>query len=152
MAKLKGLSPVFETRTTNGRYTYRVGVFRTYADVLANLNAVKKVGFRNAFIVAFKDGKDIKVAQARALEAELNKKPSFYEVRIETGSGELDMTIAGGIRQQAPGKDIARIEKEDGTKVYVIGPFADKEKAEHLAGFVRAMGTPSAACVEIPQK
>lgn len=152
VAKLKGLSPVFETRTTNGRYTYRVGVFRTYADVLANLNAVKKVGFRNAFIVAFKDGKDIKVAQARALEAELNKKPSFYEVRIETGSGELDMTIAGGIRQQAPGKDIARIEKEDGTKVYVIGPFADKEKAEHLAGFVRAMGTPSAACVEIPQK
>lgn len=152
VAKLKGLSPVFETRTSNGRYTYRVGVFRTYADVLANLNSVKKVGFRNAFIVAFNDGKDMTVAKARALEAELNKKPSFYEVRIETGTGELDMTIAGGIRQQAPGKDIARIEKEDGTKVYVIGPFADKDTAENLAGFVRAMGTPSAQCVEIPQK
>ena len=152
VAKLKGLSPVFETRTSNGRYTYRVGVFRTYADVLANLNSVKKVGFRNAFIVAFNDGKDMTVAKARALEAELNKKPSFYEVRIETGTGELDMTIAGGIRQQAPGKDIARIENEDGTKVYVIGPFADKDTAENLAGFVRAMGTPSAQCVEIPQK
>jgi len=152
VAKLKGLSPVFETKTTNGRYTYRVGVFRAYADVLANLNSVKKVGFRNAFIVAFKDGKDLTVANARALEAELNRKPSFYEVRIDTGNGELDMTIAGGIRQQAPGKDIARIEKDDGTKVYVIGPFADKDTAENLAGFIRAMGTSSAQCVEIPQK
>jgi hypothetical protein len=101
--------------------------------------------------VAFNDGKVMTVAKARALETELKKKPSLYEVRIDTGTGELDMTVAGGIRQQAPGKDIARVEKEDGTKVYVIGPFADKELAENLAGFVRAMGTSTATCVEIPQ-
>ena len=151
VAKLKGLSPVFETRTANGRYTYRVGVFRTYADVLANLNSVKRVGFRSAFIVAFNDGKDLTVSKARALEAE-KKKPSLYEVRVATGTAELDMTVASGIRQQAPGKDIARIEKEDGTKEYVIGPFADHETAENLAGFIRAMGTSGAECVEIPQK
>ena len=145
------MSPVFETRTANGRYTYRVGVFRTYADVLANLNSVKKVGFRSAYIVAFNDGKEVTVAKAKSIEAE-NKKPSLYEVRIETGNGDLDMTVAGGIRQQAPGKDIARVEKEDGTKVYVVGPFADREKAENLAGFIRAMGASGAKCVEVPQK
>lgn len=150
VSSLKGLSPVFETRTANGRYTYRVGVFRTYADVLSNLNSVKRVGFRNAFIVAFNDGKELTVAKARAVEAE--NKSSLYEIRIETGNAELDMTVAGGIRQQAPGKDIARIEKEDGTKMYVVGPFADKTAAENLAGFIRAMGTSSATCVEIPQK
>ena len=151
VSKLKGLSPVFETRTSGGRYTYRVGVFRTYADVLSNLNSVKKVGFRNAFIVAFNDGKELTVAKAKVLEAE-NRKPSLYEVRIDTGTNELDMTVAGAIRQQTPGKDIARVENEDGTKVYVVGPFADKEKAENLAGFIRAMGTSSASCVEIQQK
>jgi hypothetical protein len=151
VSKLKGLSPVFETRTSGGRYTYRVGVFRTYADVLSNLNSVKKVGFRNAFIVAFNDGKELTVAKAKVLEAE-NRKPSLYEVRIDTGTNELDMTVAGAIRQQTPGKDIARVENEDGTKVYVVGPFADKEKAENLAGFIRAMGTSSASCVEVPQK
>jgi hypothetical protein len=151
VAKLKGLSPVFETKTANGRYTYRVGVFRTYADVLANLNSVKRVGFRSAFIVAFNDGQDLSVSKARALEAE-KKKPSLYEVRIAVGSGELDMTVASGIRQQAPGKDIARVENEDGTKVYVIGPFADHDTAENLAGFIRAMGTSGAECYEIPQK
>lgn len=151
VAKLKGLSPVFKTKTANGKYIYRVGVFRTYADVLANLNSVKRVGFRNAYIVAFNDGKELTVAKAKALEAE-NKKSSLYEVRIETGSGELDMTVAGGIRQQAPGKDIARVEKEDGTKVYVVGPFADKETAENLAGFIRAMGVSDASCTEVSQK
>lgn len=150
VSSLKGLSPVFETRTANGRYTYRAGVFRTYADVLSNLNTVKRAGFRNAFIVAFNDGKELTVAKARAVEAE--NKSSLYEIRIETGNAELDMTVAGGIRQQAPGKDIARIEKEDGTKMYVVGPFADKTAAENLAGFIRAMGTSSATCVEIPQK
>ena len=151
VSKLKGLSPVFETRTSGGRYTYRVGLFRTYADVLSNLNSVKKVGFRNAFIVAFNDGKELTVAKAKVLEAE-NRKPSLYEVRIDTGTNELDMTVAGAIRQQTPGKDIARVENEDGTKVYVVGPFADKEKAENLAGFIRAMGTSDASCVEVPQK
>jgi hypothetical protein len=152
VSKLKGLSPVFEIKASNGRCTYRVGVFRTYADVLANLNSVKRAGFRNAFITASVDGKDMAVSKARTLEAEMNKKPSFYEVRIDTGSAELDMTIAGGIRQQAPGKDIARVEKEDGSKMYVIGPFADKDAAENLAGFIRAMGASGASCVEIPQK
>ena len=49
---LKGLSPVFERISANGRYVYRVGLFNSYKDVLANLNSVKRVGFRNAFIVA----------------------------------------------------------------------------------------------------
>ena len=151
VAKLKGLSPVFESRSSSGRYVYSVGVFRSYADVLNNLNAVKKVGFRNAFIVAFNNGKELAISKAKALEAENNKKKIHYEVRVNTGSGELDMTLAGGIRQQAPGKDIARVENEDGTKTYVIGPFADKETADNLAGFIRAMGaadTATAECVK----
>ena len=140
VAKLKGLSPVFESRTASGRYVYSVGVFRSHSDVLENLNAVKKAGFRNAFIVAFNDGKEIAVSKAKAIEAEKKKKKVLYEVRVETGTGELDMTIANGIRQQTPGKDIARVENEDGTKTYVIGPFADKDTADNLAGFIRAMG------------
>ena len=152
VAKLKGLSPVFQTKAANGKYVCRVGLFRNYADVLTHLNSVKSVGFRNAFIVAFNDGKEMTVTKARALEAELNRKPSLYEVRIETGKDEIDMAIAGGIRQQSHGKDLVRTEKEDGTKVYIVGPFADKETAENLAGFIRAMGTSSAKCVELPQK
>jgi hypothetical protein len=150
--QIKGLSPVFETVSSKGRYIYKVGLFNTYADVLSHLNAVKKVGFRNAFISASLDGKDITVAKARALEAELLEKSSFYEVRIVTGASELDSSIADGVRQQAAGKDIARSVNSDGANVYIVGPFADKEAAERLASFVRAMGVPGAECHKINRK
>ena len=151
LARLKGLSPVFENKTPTGKYIYRVGLFRNYADVLANLNSVKKLGFKTAFIVAFNDGKELTVAKARALESELKKKKVFFEVRISNG-GEMDAALTGGIRQQAGGKDIARVENADGTIMYVVGPFADKDAADKLATFAKAMGVSSAECREVPQK
>lgn len=147
VSKLKGLSPVFETRTATGRYIYRVGLFRNYSDVLSNLNSVKRAGFRSAFIVAFNDGKEINVATARSLEAK-NRETVLYEVRIDTAGGELDSIAADGIRQQAPDKDIARVEMSDGTNIFVVGPFTDKAKADNLASFITAMGVGSAECVE----
>ena len=137
---LKGLSPVYEIAGANGNRVYRVGLFRTYSDVLANLNTVKKVGFRSAFIVAYIDGKSVTVAKARAKEKEKPKVQEFYEVRMTPSGGELDQSVAAGIRQQASGKDIARTQKGDGTVVYVVGPFADKAKAEELVLFIKAMG------------
>lgn len=68
-AELNGLSPVFESVTPTGKYTYRVGVFRTYNDVLSHLNDVKKAGFRTAYVVPLNDGEVIKMAEAKALEA-----------------------------------------------------------------------------------
>ena len=68
-AELNGLSPGFESVTPTGKYTYRVGVFRTYNDVLSRLNDVKKAGFRTAYVVPLNDGEVIKMAEAKALEA-----------------------------------------------------------------------------------
>lgn len=150
--QLKGLSPVFESLTPKGKYVYKVGLFSTYSDVLAHLNAVKKAGFRNAFIVAAFDGKEMAVSKARAKEAELQEKASLYEVRINTGSSELDFAISGGIRQQAAGKDIARTIDSSGANIYVVGPFADKESAEKVAGFVRAMGVADTEVSKIVKK
>lgn len=150
--QLKGLSPVFESLSSKGKYIYRVGLFNTYNDVLDHLNAVKKVGFRNAFIVAYHDGKEVTVAKAKVIESELKEKNTLYEVRINTGKAELDMAIADGIRQQAAGKDIARSVGDDGTNTYVVGPFADRNTAEKLAGFVRAMGVSDAGSFKINSK
>jgi hypothetical protein len=146
LKSLKGLSPVYETKGANGHIVYRVGLFRTYSDVLSHLNTVKKVGFRNAFISAFIDGKSVTVAKARAKEKEVPAVQEFYEVRMTPKGGELDSSVAAGIRQQAAGKDIARTVAGDGTVRYVVGPFADKAKAEDLALFVKAMGVTDVVC------
>ena len=137
---LKGLSPVYESKGANGHFVYRVGVFRTYNDVLSHLNAVKRVGFKSAYIVPFIDGKMVKMATAKAQEAEKKSDPVFYEVRIIPAGGSLDPAVSSGIRQQAGGKDIARIQGQDGAAVYVVGPFNDKAKADSLVEFVKAMG------------
>ena len=150
--QLKGLSPVFESMTPKGKYVYRVGLFSTYNDVLAHLNTVKKAGFRNAFIVAAIDGKEMTIAKARVKEAELQANMSLYEVRINTGTSELDMSISGGIRQQAAGKDIARTLNDSGANVYVVGPFAEKEAAEKIASFVRAMSSAETEVCKIVRK
>lgn len=146
MKSLKGLSPVYESSGANAHIVYRVGLFRTYSDVLSNLNTVKKLGFRNAYIVAFLDGKPVTVAKARSKEKEKPAVQEFFEVRMIPSGGELDSSIASGIRQQAAGKDIARKVNGDGTVVYTVGPFSDKTKADDLVLFVRAMGVKDVMC------
>lgn len=143
---LRGLSPVFEQKTAAGKYIYRVGLFQSYKDVLAKLNSVKRVGFRSAFIVAYIDGQEVSVSKARTLESEKNKAPMFYEVRIAPSDGELDSTTRDGINQQSGGKDIARIETEEGVMYYIIGPYAKKEDAQKLADFIKAMGIGEVTC------
>lgn len=146
LKSLKGLSPVYESRNSSGNMVYRVGLFRTYSDVLGHLNTVKKVGFRNAYITAYIDGKIVSVAKARARENEKPVVQAFYEVRMTPKDGVLDPAVAAGIRQQAAGKDIARAAGSEGDVIYVVGPFADKAQAEDLALFIKAMGVTEVEC------
>lgn len=134
--QLRGLSPVFSKMSAQLRYTYSVGVFRTYKDVLANLNKVKRQGFRSAFIVAFQDGVSIPVAKAR--EAEKNARPS-YQIRITPADGASlgDSTILS-IRAMTL-KDLSKEAGEDGT-TYILGPFDDRTEADRVLASLRTIG------------
>ena len=146
---LKGLSPVFERRGESGRYTYRVGLFNSYKDVLSKLNTVKGRGFRSAFIVAYDDGEEVSVATARNREAAKGAEHHMYEVRIIPADGVLDDAVTAGIREKAAGKDIARSESEDGTIIFMVGPFADKTQADDLAAAVVEMGISDVSVHEV---
>ena len=146
---LKGLSPVFERRGESGRYTYRVGLFNSYKDVLSKLNTVKGRGFRSAFIVAYDDGEEVSVATARNREAAKGAEHHMYEVRIIPADGVLDDAVTAGIREKAAGKDIARSDSEDGTIIFMVGPFADKAQADDLAAAVVEMGISDVSVHEV---
>ena len=134
--QLRGLSPVFSKMSAQLRYTYSVGVFRTYKDVLANLNKVKRHGIRSAFIVAFQDGVSMPVAKAR--EAEKNARPS-YQIRITPADGASlgDSTILS-IRAMTL-KDLSKEAGEDGT-TYILGPFDDRTEADRVLSSLRTIG------------
>ena len=59
---------MYERLTNTLRYTYSVGVFRTYNEALLQLNPVRVLGFPSAEIVAYLDGKPVAVSLARRLE------------------------------------------------------------------------------------
>jgi hypothetical protein len=132
---LKGLSPVFDKVTASGWHLYRVGLFKEYKDVLPHLNTVKRLGFRNAYIVGLVDGVEKKVAEVRLIEKQLKEqKPQLFQV-VVTVEGELDPTALTSIRQQIESRDIARTETG-----LVVGPFNDEEQAGAFADFITAMG------------
>lgn len=133
---LKGLCPVFETRSASGRYIYRVGLFTEYKDVLSHLNAVKRVGFRNAYIVGYVDGREMSVNKVRAEEkARKEASVELYRVSVIPSGGVVDSVMLEGIRQQSAGKDVAR---HDGG--LIVGPFNNKSQAVALVEFVEVMG------------
>ena len=139
LKSLKGLSPVFEEKTVTGRYIYRVGVFRKYNDVLSNLNRVKRLGFRTAFITAFDDGVPLTVSKARAQERK-EAEETLYQVVIDPFEGELPELTVPAIHQICGDNiDIARSVK-DGKVTYIVAPLEDKDTAEKLVVAVRATG------------
>ena len=145
-AELKGLSPIYEHRTPSGMYTYRAGRFGAYEDALASVDKVRARGFRSAYIVAFIDGDIVSVSEARTAEAKAKNVMLMYEVRIMPETGELDREVVEGIVTLALGKDIARVEAEDGTQVFIVGPFDDKTQADNLVEFVKSKGSAKVTC------
>lgn len=146
VAELKGLTPIYEHRTPGGMYTYRVGRFGTYPEALAAVEQIRRRAFKDAYITAFIDGEVVSVVTARTEEARRNNQILLYEVRIIPESGELESEVVEGMVRLAMGKDIARVEAEDGTQVFIVGPFDNKDMAEELASYVRGKITGKVSC------
>ena len=68
LEEIGGLDPVYERLTSSLKYTYSVGVFRTFREALAQLNPIRKLGFPDAEITAFIDGRPVPLALARRAE------------------------------------------------------------------------------------
>jgi len=61
---IRGVTPVYERLGANLRYTYSTGLYRHYASALLDLNSVRVLGFPEAHIVAYRDGRPIPVSVA----------------------------------------------------------------------------------------
>lgn len=60
--------PVMGERAGNGLTRYTVGLFDDFAAANAAKNMVRERGYRDAFVVAYKDGRRVSLAQARSGE------------------------------------------------------------------------------------
>jgi len=71
----KGLNPIVAEKSQGSRYyKYMLGEFQTFDAAQVGKTEVKNMGYRDAFIVAYKDGKRIPIYQARNLISQANDK------------------------------------------------------------------------------
>lgn len=66
---INGLTPVYERMTTSLKYAYSVGVFTNYSAALTALPSVRRLGFPDATIIAFRNNAPVAVLDARRAEA-----------------------------------------------------------------------------------
>ena len=156
----KGIVPVFGFKSKGAALTtYYAGMFRSLSDAKKALPAVRQTGFKDAFIVAFSEGKPLSSARAAMLEKEWSIIPFIADqkylpdtpadtippvlifrvevVRSLKPVSEEDyegMQKFGGTR----GLDIETL--PDGNISYLIGSFITFESAEDYADLLRRNG------------
>lgn len=144
VADLNGLSPVFERITTSGRHAYSVGLFKSYKDVLSNLNKVKNRGFRDAQIDAFHNGQVINVRKARELESKVR---TLFMVKIFPEDGQSLSEQAIAAVHEHSDKDLIK-SVEAGSVVFTTGPFEDKSQVDVLVAALKAAGAENVSVSE----
>ncbi len=135
---LKGLSPVFVHKQPSGKYVHTVGLFRTYAEGSAKVKTVRNAGFKDAYLVAYKNGKSISVKNARQQEGKPVESNASWQLVISGYSDALPSGVITAIRD-ASHKDISKT-TGDGDTLFLVGPFAQKSQAEELASLLKGLG------------
>ena len=127
-SSFKGISPLFESETTAGKYLYAAGHFTNYVEASKALAQVQRLGFRNAVVIAYNQGKSLALATARRLEPAAPK--AMYRLSLGAYPQGLPKTLTDALKEFS-NKDLARITGAWETK-YVVGPFATMQEAQSL--------------------
>jgi hypothetical protein len=96
----KGLNPLSSEKEPGSElYKYLVGLFRSYEGAREVQSEVKKLGYTDAFVVAYKDGKRIPLWQAREFLAQQNN-PDYSTIaqnevnQVKTRTNIADNNVA----------------------------------------------------------
>lgn len=156
----KGLSPIYGIKVAGTENTaYSAGVFRRYADASRAVSTVKTKGFKDAFIVAFMDGKPVSSDRAVLIEKEWGNKPLVlsakntadskadtitptltFRVEIARSVKPLKEDVVEGMRKIAGNKGLDIITLEDGKTDYLVGNFITFDTASEYADLLKRNG------------
>lgn len=162
----KGLSPISGEPVNDGRITkYYAGKFTRLSEAEKALPVVRAQGFKDAFIVAWHNGRSVTLTRANALEDMVSQKPTrvsvdttrvtivadnkVYVIQLGGYSGKLPADVAQTIRALASGKDIVRKSDNQGGLVYSIGSFTNLDEANRIKDNLIASGIKSAIVVAV---
>jgi len=165
IASFKGMIPVSIERASGAKVSkYFVGKFRKFADAEKALPVVRSKGFKDAFIVAWLNGKSIPVARAQTMEDKQSDESNLisnpkarvdststqgkiFVVQIGKYANKLPDDIYQTVKAMASGKDIIRKPDEQGRMVYSIGNYPTLEDATRVKDNLIASGIAGATVI-----
>jgi hypothetical protein len=137
----KNCSPVTIEQYKNLR-RYYIGVFRKNADAENALSQLKRLGFKDAFIAAWKDGNSITLKDAKTVETKEQQKSSELVKKTDPVQTKMYRLTIGPVGEQKPviqiinkyaeGKDISKKTNPDNKIVYIVGNFTTFEQSDAL--------------------
>ncbi len=156
----RGVTPVVGFRIPgSSSVRYFAGLFRRVADAGKALLRVKQAGFRDAFLTASSDGKQISVDRATVLEKEWGLKPFLSVSRLPESISGISVThtlifrvevtrcktplgdaATEAVKKIAGERSFEIFEGEDGSFVYLIGKFITFESASEYASLLNRNG------------
>jgi len=154
----RGIVPVSGFRIPAKDVTvYYAGLFRKISDANKALAAVRKIGFKDAFVAAHYEGKPVSAEKATVLEKEWGNKPvssvSVTQTRADTIPPTLTFRVEiirsarpvkddvlEGITKIAGTRGLEIVTLEDKTMIYLIGTFLTYESAEEYTDLLLRNG------------
>ncbi len=153
LSYFKGIAPVYGIRNAStGVTTYYAGMFRKADDARKALPRVRQTGFRDAFLVAFSDGRAVSLGRAAVLEKEWGVIPFTPDEQAfrESPADTIPPTLSFRIEVVRSAKPVSEQDYEDmkklsgtrgldietlpdGSIVYLIGKFITFVSAEDYA-------------------
>ncbi len=147
----KGLTPLQGFRNKGSDLTvYYAGMFRREVNALSALHKVRALGFKDAFMVALMDRKQISIDRARVLEKEWSSRPLFeiepptaekdtvpptLVFRVEVMRSEKPLPESGveELRRLAGQRGFDILADEKKQIIYLIGSFLSFKSASEYA-------------------
>lgn len=164
-AFFKGMIPITAEPVNNGKIIkYYVGNFNNLHEAEQALPKVRSKGFKDAFIIAWHNGRNVALTRAETLENSRSSRnePAPKDIKIETKQddklyviqlgafkGRLPDDITQTIRALAPGKDLVRKPDGKGGFIYTIGSYSDPTEATRVKDNLIAGGIKNAFLVAV---
>jgi tetratricopeptide (TPR) repeat protein len=157
----KGISPVYGFRIKGSNMIrYFAGMFRRLDDANKALLEIKRLGFKDSFVVPLSDGVTVSLERASVMEKEWGSKPLFetaptssavtrsdsapltlsYRIQLLRTDKPVKEDIEESYRRLAGSKSFEILSPEQGQFVYLIGNFITFESASEYADLLNRNG------------
>ena len=136
------IDDLIEIKTEQDLYKYTTGSFEKFTDAVFHKGEMVSKGYKDAFIIAYKDGKRISLAEAGAIPMkteEVKEKPNT-ENHSNINKKNITFKIqVGKFKNQVPTDKLAVLTKikdlkgetaDDGSTRYTVGVFTDYKQAQ----------------------